>query len=71
MKVSCAPDFSVINMRIPSFTAPNKYSWPPAAAPITPEMVMPVLPSHPGANWWAENASKRAEAEAENRRTAA
>ena len=60
--------FSLMTMRLPAFSAPNKLSWPPPTPPILPQDVMPVLPG--GGDWHRGLAQRDAERRAESQRVA-
>jgi hypothetical protein len=66
-----ADNFSLINIKLPTFDQPNAWAWPPQVLPILPEQVIPAaMLRHPGANWAEHQKQAKAQADAEAKRVA-
>jgi hypothetical protein len=66
-----ADDFSLMNIKLPTFNQPNAWSWPPPKPPTDFRMLVPpALLHHPGDNWAAHQKEAKMYADAEAKRVA-
>jgi hypothetical protein len=66
-----ADDFSLMNIKLPTFNQPNAWSWPPPKPPIDFRLLVPpALLHHPGDNWAAHQKEAKMYADAEAKRVA-
>jgi hypothetical protein len=66
-----ADDFSLMNIKLPTFNQPNTWSWPPPKPPIDFRLLVPpALLHHPGDNWAAHKKEAKIYADAEAKRVA-